>query len=67
MGNLLPKWDFWPLLHDASLWLHKWDGDLDKLERFASTVGDSCTRRMDIGFIALGSALFALMALAFGN
>ena len=66
MGNLLPKWDFWLLMHTAGQWLHRWDGDLDRLERFASTFGDSYTRKMDMGFIALASALFALFGLLFG-
>jgi hypothetical protein len=66
MGNLLPKWDFLLLMHTAGQWLHKWDGDLDRVERFASTFGDSFTRKMDMGFIALASALFALFGLLFG-
>lgn len=65
MGNLLPKWDFWLWMHEIGQWLHKW-GDLDRLEQFASTFGASYTRRMDMGFIALGSALFALIGLLFG-
>ncbi len=64
MGNLVPKLHFW--MHEAGHWLHTWDGDLDRLERFASSFGESYMRKLDMGFIALGSALCALMGLMFG-
>ncbi len=64
MGNLVPKFDLW--MHEALHWLHRWDGDLDRLERFASTFGEGYVRKLDMGFIALGSALCALAGLVFG-
>ncbi len=66
MGDLIPKWDFWPFMDSAACWLHKRDADLDRIERFASTFGERYTRKMDMGFIALGSALCALAGLLFG-
>ncbi len=45
---------------------HKWDGDLDRMEEFAATFGDPLTKRLDAGFIAMGSALGALFALILG-
>lgn len=64
MRKIAPRWEFW--LHEMGVRLHRWDGDLDRVERYASTFGDSYTRKMDMGFIALGSALCALFGLMFG-
>lgn len=64
MGNLAPKWEFW--LHWIDFRRRKWDVDLDRMERFASTFGDSYTRKMDMGFLAFGSALCALLGLLLG-
>lgn len=66
MGNMMHKWDVGLWAHDAALWIHQWDGHLDRLERYASTFGNNYTKQMDMGSIALGSALAALFGLLFG-
>lgn len=66
MGNVSPKWDLRLMMREPARWRHEWDADLDRLEDFASHLGERYAKYMDVGFIALGSAMGALLALSFG-
>lgn len=66
MGNVLPKWDPKLLMREPMRWMREWDPDLDRLEDFASHLGEGYGKYVDAGFFALGSAAAALLALTFG-
>lgn len=55
------------LLQRSDRWIHKWDPDLDRLEDFASNLGTGYTKRLDVGLLAMGAGLLALLALAIGS
>jgi hypothetical protein len=53
------------LINHRDEWRRRWDHTLDRLEDFATAFGKGYVNRLDAGIVALGSGVFALIALAF--